>query len=159
VDDSGAADGDYTRFIFTERYMKWTKIDNNAAVPTDFEDSGNVPVFVRMHLYADADTYKDGKTVTQLNTLGAKKAYMLIRSGNVPQALWNTGGGGGAKGYIGIEGISDWYEDDGIDDNTDKQHNPNHDGRTYNLKGQVVNGDGALPPGIYIKNGRKFVVK
>lgn len=157
VDDSGAADGDYTRFIFTERYMKWTKIDNNAAVPTDFEDSGNVPVFVRMHLYADADTYKDGKTVTQLNTLGANKAYMLIRSGNVPKALWDTSGG--AKGYIGIEGISDWYEDDGIDDNTDKQHNPYHDGRTYNLKGQVVNGDGALPPGIYIKNGRKFVVK
>lgn len=158
VDDSGAADGDYTRFIFTERYMKWTKV-NNTVAPSNFEDSGDVPVFARMHLYAEADTYKDGKTVTQLNTLGANKAYMLIRSGNVPQALWNTGGGGGAKGYIGIEGISDWYEDDGIDDNTDKQHNPNHDGRTYNLKGQVVNGDGALPPGIYIKNGRKFVVK
>lgn len=149
---------DYVPFIFTDRYMKWTKIDNNAAVPTDFEDSGNVPVFVRMHLYADADTYKDGKTVAALNTLGANKAYMLLRSGNVPRALWGTSGGS-AKEYIGIEGISDWYEDDGIDDNTDKQHNPNHDGRTYNLKGQVVNGDGALPPGIYIKNGRKFVVK
>lgn len=158
VDDSGAAGGDYTRFIFTERYMKWTKV-NNTVAPSNFEDSGDVPVFARMHLYAEADTYKDGKTVAALNTLGANKAYMLIRSGNVPQALWNTGGGGGAKGYIGIEGISDWYEDDGIDDNTDKQHNPYHDGRTYNLKGQVVNGDGALPPGIYIKNGRKFVVK
>lgn len=148
---------DYTRFIFTERYMKWTKV-NNTVGTSNFENSGDYPVFVRLHVYdaTELSTYPDGTTTS--NTLGANKAYMLIRSGNVPKALWDTSGGS-AKEYIGIEGISDWYEDDGIDDNTDKQHNPYHDGRTYNLKGQVVNGDGALPPGIYIKNGRKFVVK
>jgi hypothetical protein len=30
-------------------------------------------------------------------------------------------------------------------------------GRIYNLKGQAV--DGTLAPGVYIQNGRKFVVK
>ena len=31
------------------------------------------------------------------------------------------------------------------------------DGRVYNLKGQVV--QGTLAPGVYVKNGRKFIVK
>jgi hypothetical protein len=146
---------DYVPFIFTDRYMKWTKVNNNAAVPTDFEDSGNVPVFVRMHLYADADTYKDGKTVTQLNTLGANKAYMLIRSGNVPRALWDTSGGS-AKEYIGIEGISDMEE---ISDYTDNSEYSEKITGTYNIRGQKVNDNATLPPGIYIRNGKKFVVK
>ena len=33
------------------------------------------------------------------------------------------------------------------------------DGAIYNLNGQRVNAVGALPKGVYIKNGRKFVVK
>ena len=30
---------------------------------------------------------------------------------------------------------------------------------TYNLSGQRVNDNGMLPPGIYIKNGKKILVK
>ncbi|MBQ7571988.1 MAG: hypothetical protein IJT19_07090, partial [Bacteroidaceae bacterium] len=79
----------------------------------------------------------------------ANKAYMLIRSGNVPDALWKDDSSF-AREYIAIEGISD------IEDYVEPSRAA--DTRTYNLKGQVVNGSGSLPPGIYIRNGRKFVV-
>lgn len=149
VDDSGNAEGDYTRFIFADRYMKWTKIDNDVQ-HTDFTNSGNVPVFYRMHLYT---TTQDGKTATQLNTLDANKAYLLIRSGNVPDALWK-GQGTPAKRYIGIEGISDIYE---FTDDSEEAERSKHQG-IYNMQGQKIDEGSTLPAGIYIKDGRKIVV-
>ena len=150
VDDYGDAEGDYTRFIFADRYMKWTKIDNSVQ-NTGFTDSGNAPVFYRLHLYTTA---QDGKTATELNTLDANKAYMLIRSGNVPDALWK-GQGTPAKRYIGIEGISDIYEF--TDDSEDTEHSK-HQG-IYNMQGQKIDEGSTLPAGIYIINGRKVIVK
>jgi len=153
VDDSGAADGDYTRFIFAERYMKWTKIDNDVQHTTGFTNSGNVPVFYRMHLYNGTEAAALSSTEATLNTLGANKAYMLIRSGNVPDALWKDNPSPAPKHYIGIEGISDMEEIQTVTNETQG------DGRTYNLKGQVVSDEGSLSPGIYIRNGKKIVVK
>ena len=150
VDDSGAADGYFTRFIFADRYMKWTKIDNDVQ-HTDFTNSGNVPVFYRLHLYT---TTQDGKTATQLNTLDANKAYLLIRSGNVPDALWK-GQGTPAKRYIGIEGISDIYE---FTDDSEEAERSKHQG-IYNMQGQKIDEGSTLPAGIYIKDGRKVVVR
>ncbi len=156
VDDSGAADGDYTRFIFAERYMKWTKIDNDVQHTTGFTNSGNVPVFYRMHLYNGTEAAALSSTEATLNTLGANKAYMLIRSGNVPDALWNSGGGGSAKRFIGIEGVSDMDE---IIDAPNTSDAPNNDA-IYSLSGQLMGDDETvLAPGIYIRNGKKFLVK
>ena len=149
VDDSGNAEGDYTRFIFADRYMKWTKIDNDVQ-HTDFTNSGNAPVFYRLHFYTTA---QDGKTATELNTLGANKAYLLIRSGNVPDALWK-GQGTPAKRYIGIEGISDIYE---FNDDSEKAEPSKRQG-IYNMQGQKIDEGSTLPAGIYIINGRKIVV-
>lgn len=155
VDDSGAADGNYTRFIFADRYMKWTKIDNNTPQRSGFSDSGNVPVFYRMHLYTDAEATALSTTTTALNTLGANKAYMLIRSGNVPDALWNTGGGS-AKRFIGIEGVSDMEE---IIEAPNTSEALNNDA-IYSLSGQLMGYDESLlAPGIYIRNGKKFLVR
>ncbi len=151
MDDSGAADGNFTRFIFADRYMKWTKIDNSVE-HTDFTNSGDVPVFYRMHIYT---TSQDGKTATELNTLGANKAYMLIRSGNVPDALWKDQATP-ARPFIAIEGVSDMEEI--IDENNGNNGNHVNKG-TYNLRGQRVNDNDNLPPGIYIRNGKKVVVR
>jgi len=145
---------DYVPFIFAERYMKWTKIDNDVTHSDNFINSGNVPVFYRMHLYTDAEAAALSTTDDVLNTLGANKAYMLIRSGNVPDALWKTPAPSPApKHFIGIEGISDMEEIQTVTNETQG------DGRTYNLKGQVVSDEGSLSPGIYIRNGKKIVVK
>lgn len=149
VDDSGRADGNYTRFIFASRYMKWTK--GETLEHSNFTD-GTVPVFYRLHIYT---TEQDGKSATVLNTLGANKAYMLIHSGNVPEALWNTGGGAPAKEFIGIEGISDIYDWDEAPENPQSRVNSG----TYSLSGQKVDDNGSLPAGVYIKNGKKVIIK
>lgn len=154
-DDSGVADGNYTRFIFASRYMKWTK--GESLEHSDFTD-GTVPVFYRLHIYeageeVDGDVL-DSSEAAALNTLGANKAYMLIHSGNVPEALWNTGGGS-AKEFIGIEGISDIYDWDEAPENPQSRVNSG----TYSLSGQKVNDNGSLPAGVYIKNGKKVIIK
>ena len=149
VDDSGVANGNYTRFIFASRYMKWTK--GETLEHSNFTD-GTVPVFYRMHIYT---TEQDGKSATVLNTLDANKAYMLIHSGNVPEALWNTGGGAPAKEFIGIEGISDIYDWDEAPENPQSRVNSG----TYSLSGQKVDDNGSLPAGVYIKNGKKVIIK
>ena len=146
---------DYTPFIFTKRYMKWTKVDNTLTPSTSFEDA-DVPVFIRLHVYSASEltTYDDDDEPIS-NTLGDNKAYMLIRSGNVPDALWDSGNS--AKRYIGIEDVSDiynWYDENEV--NNGKEVN----GPVYRISGQVVgNDESILAPGIYIRNGKKFVVK
>ena len=145
---------EYTRFIFAQRYMKWTKVDSNAPTTTPWTNSGDVPVFYRLHVFSGSPDLDNRADVNALNTLGANKAYMLIRSGNVPEALWKDSSSS-AKSFIAIEGVSDMEE---ITDYTDNANRYN-DGRTYNLKGQVVNNDGTLPPGVYIRNGKKVIIK
>lgn len=155
VDDSGAADGNYTRFIFASRYMKWTK--GETLEHSNFTD-GTVPVFYRLHIYevdekVDGDVL-DGLEAAALNTLGFNKAYMLIHSGNVPEALWKNDVGS-ARPFIGIEGISDMEEYDPALGTGRSQG----DGRTYNLRGQMMDDGSSLTPGVYIRNGKKVVVK
>lgn len=159
TDDSGDASGTYTRFIFADLYMKWTKVtseDKTEIHRTAFTESGNVPVFYRLHIYDDTEATALSTTKDALNTIGANKAYLLARSALVPDAIWNSGGSGGAKQVIGITGISDfdWIDDDG----TPATVQTKHDG-IYNLQGQKLSEDTALPAGIYIINGRKVAVK
>ena len=157
VDDSGADEGTYTRFIFADLYMKWSKINDAVTHSDNFDDSGEKPVFYRLHIYSssEASAMVPETTESELNTLGANKAYMLIRSGNVPDAIWKQSGSGGAKRYIGIEGISDIYEFK--DDSVDTEHS--RLSGTYNMQGQKMDDNAPLPAGIYIINGRKVAVK
>ncbi len=149
---------DYTPFIFTERYMKWTKIDNNTATTSGEFENATAPVFIRLHVYDDPSSYPDSDpNYTTSNTLGANKAYMLIRSGNVPKALWDTTSVG-AKGYIGIAGISDMYELPDYSDGSNGSERSKLQG-TYNMQGQKMDENAPLPAGIYIINGRKVAVK
>lgn len=147
---------DYTPFLFTERYMKWTKVDNTLTPSATFENA-TVPVFIRLHVYSaeELSTYADGGTTS--NTLGANKAYMLIRSGNVPKALWDATSGS-AKGYIGIAGISDMYELPEYSDGSNGSERSKLQG-IYNMQGQKMDENAPLPAGIYIINGRKVAVK
>ena len=153
IDDSGDFNGAYTRFIFAYRYMKWQKVNTEPATYSTFTN-GDVPVFYRMHLYSSTEAGALSSDESTLNTLGANKAYMLIRSTSVPDALWKNDVAP-ARSFIGIEGISDMEEYDPALGTGRSQG----DGRTYNLRGQMMDDGSSLTPGVYIRNGKKVVVK
>jgi hypothetical protein len=150
------ASGTFTRFILATRFMKWKKIgDADVTNDVNFTD-GNVPVFYRMHIYTteEASAMTPAQTADALNTLGANKAYLSLHTANLPDALWKVPSS--AKPFIPILGESDMEEI--IEGNNGVEGNSLNNG-TYNLSGQRVNDNGMLPPGIYIKNGKKILVK
>lgn len=146
---------EYVPFIFAYKYMKWQKVNEGTAAPTNSTAflEGTVPVFYRLHVYDSTEAGALSPSEATLNTLAANKAYMLIRSGNVPDALWDSSSGG-AKGYIGISGISDFTD---YSEYSDYSKKPAKSG-TYNMSGQKMSDEVPLPAGIYIKDGRKIVV-
>lgn len=61
-----------------------------------------------------------------------------------------------AKGnYVGLSHMDFTTSIDGV---TDVIGDFEEDGRVYNINGQLMTGR-QLSPGIYVKNGKKFVVK
>ena len=140
----------YTVFILSNKYMTWRKEGSNPVSYDDHFNTGDVAAFYRMHLYGGGASY-DGET--NLNTLGANKAYLLLRTDKINDAIWGAGGANPAPRYIGIQGVSDMEE---YDATLDTQ---NHREGTYNLSGQKMADDGPLPPGIYIQNGKKVIVR
>lgn len=149
VDD---ANGDYTRFILATRFMRWKKIDSEVTHDATFSE-GTVPVFYRMHLYSTTIDGAGGGTATTLNTLGDNKAYLSLRTANIPDALWQ-GQDSPVKRFIAIEGVSDMEE---IIDVTEEIIN-NDD--IYSMSGIYMGKDeSVLAPGIYIRGGKKFVVR
>lgn len=148
----------YTRFIFAQRYMQWKKENGVLSpTPTSFTESGDLPVFYRLHLYNSTEASALSSTVAELNTLGANKAYMLIRTGNVPKALWDTSSS--ARSFIGIAGVSDMGEITGITEHSERPASAKSSA-IYDLRGQCMGNDEKnLAPGIYIRNGKKFVIR
>lgn len=144
----------YVRFILSDKYMTWRKEGNNTATYDEHFVTGTVPGFYRMHVFSDTDYDSDSGTLTgsNRNTLAANKAYLLLRAENLNYPLWNASSPARRFDFVGIEGVSD------MEDITDNQDNL-FDNGTYNLRGQKVNDDGPLPPGIYIRNGKKIIVK
>ncbi len=143
--------GTFTRFILATKFMKWKKVGDADVTHDATFTEGNVPVFYRMRIYS---TTVGGETYTELNTLGDNKAYLSLHTANLPDALWKVPSS--AKPFIPILGESDMEEI--IEGNNGVEGNSLNNG-TYNLSGQRVNDNGMLPPGIYIKNGKKILVK
>ena len=148
------ASGEFTRFILATKFMKWKKVGDAATTHDATFTEGDVPVFYRMRIYTTEIAGAGGGTATQLNTLGDNKAYLSLHTANLPDALWN-GQDTPGKEFIGIYGISD------MEDYSEEYENSNYSERkgTYTLNGQRVNDNGTLKPGIYIKNGKKIMVK
>ena len=147
-------EGDNTVFILAKRYMTWKKDGNGLSHSDDFFTNGDKAVFYRLHLYDEA---VGEETAADLNTIGANRAYLLLPTDQVPDALWNDNGGIAPRRFIGIEGVSDMEE---LEELEQLERQPRQDNRIYNLNGQVMHMDEqALPPGVYIRNGKKFVVK
>lgn len=143
----------YVRFILSDKYMTWRKEGDNAATYDANFVTGTVPGFYRMHVFS-APNYDSGTlTGSNRNTLAANRAYLLLSADNLNYPLWYGASSPARRfDFVGIEGVSD------MEDITDNQDNL-FDNGTYNLRGQKVNDDGPLPPGIYIRNGKKIIVK
>lgn len=133
---------DYTRFILSEKYLTWKK-DGETVTANDNFSQGAVPGFFRLHVFGN--TSYDGRT--DRNTLGPNKAYLLLRTDRINAPIWESGAP--ARQFVGIQGVSDFADDYEYNENTE---------RVYNLRGQMVD-DSSLQPGIYIRNGKKIIVK
>ena len=170
-DDTGRASGDYTRFILAQRFISWKKttLTEDDGAPTETTSHSSefetlptpAAVFYRLHKFEDSersdysDTEITSKTADLLNTLGDNKAYLLLPTGTLPKALWDTSGAGGAREFVAIQGVSDMEEELGEDGGLLRHR---VDNRTYDLRGRVVD-DGNLKPGVYIRGGKKFIVR
>ncbi len=143
--------GAYTRFILSEKYMTWRKEDATVSYDEHFT-SASVPGFYRMHIYGNS-SYDGG---TYRNTLGANKAYLVLPSDKINDPIWETNTPVRRFEFIGIEGVSDMEE---IIDAPNPSDTTNKNA-IYSLSGQLMGDDETvLAPGIYIRNGKKFLVK
>lgn len=146
---------DYTRFILSEWYMTWKKEESTVSTTKFIE--GNVPGFYRLHIYKEGDKIgNDELTAEQAanrNKLGANKAYLILLTDKINDPIWPTTTSHARSSYfIGIEGVSD------MEEITEVKEVP-ADNAIYTLSGQRVADGDMLSPGIYIRNGKKYLVK
>lgn len=105
--------------------------------------------------YFVAQNPDNGKTVIKQNVSGKSKtkgyrAYLVAASGVTPVKALS----------IDYDGVDEEVTT-GIDDIMTDLTDPETTGKVYNLGGQLVSRNGlqSLPKGIYIMNGKKYVVK
>ena len=105
--------------------------------------------------YFVAQNHVNGKTVIKQNVSGKSKtngyrAYLVAASGETPVKALS----------IDYDGVDEEVTT-GIDDIMADLTDPETTGKVYNLGGQLVSRNGlqSLPKGIYIMNGKKYVVK
>ena len=156
VDDTGADDGAYTRFLLSN--IHWT-YDSSHTLNAD--EAGTVKYadaagFYRMHIWETTGD-KDTK-----NTMPANTAYMLVPTANMPVAVWSQQSGASSRQYtIGIRGLQNPSDADveGINDLQIANNTPlsSRDG-WYSLNGIRLTGE-PRKPGIYIFNGHIVKLK
>ena len=105
--------------------------------------------------YFVAQNPENGKTVIKQNVSGKSqtkgyRAYLVAASGETPVKALS----------IDYDGVDEEVTT-GIDDIMADLTDPETTGKVYNLGGQLVSRNGlqSLPKGIYIMNGKKYVVK
>ena len=149
----------YARFLLAQRYMTYKQSNEGTVTWPTIYKSGTVATFYHWHIYSAAEAAaitgeSPQPTATSLNTLDANKAYLLLRADQLTYPVWwgKTPSYPVKPRYVGIEGESDW------DDDVWEQPEDEVNTRTYTLGGQLVD-DAALTPGIYIRNGKKILIR
>ena len=140
-----------TRFIMTRKYYTYTK--NNGFGE---QQTSQVEAFYRL-IYDNSGT----AAATAHNTIGANKAYLLVPTANVPEALWNSNNVHAPAGifFLDLEDITGDNGTTAIDDII-RQENESINGQDvyYSLSGVRIVGT-PTTKGIYIKNGKKVSIK
>ena len=130
-------DGTITEGVLVGNY------EASLTVPTTTDDKTN---YILQNKASGLGFYK---VVEGQNTLSPYRAYM-----SVPQ---NDGSGNNAPAFFGLN-FNGMNGTTGISITSREETTRNNDGAVYNLNGVRMNGEN-LPKGIYVKNGRKFIVK
>lgn len=140
-----------TRFIMTRKYYTYTK-NNGFGEP----QTSQVEAFYRL-IYDKSGT----DAATAHNTIGANKAYLLVPTANVPEALWNSNNVQAPAGifFLDLEDITGDNGTTAIDDII-RQENESMNGQDvyYSLSGVRIVGT-PTTKGIYIRNGKKVSIK
>ena len=140
-----------TRFIMTRKYYTYTK--NNGFGE---QQTSQVEAFYRL-IYDKSGT----DAATAHNTIGANKAYLLVPTANVPEALWNSNNVQAPAGifFLDLEDITGDNGTTAIDDII-RQENESINGKDvyYSLSGVRIVGT-PTTKGIYIRNGKKVSIK
>ncbi len=142
---------DCTRFIMTRKYYTYTK--NNGFGE---QQTSQVEAFYRL-IYDKSGTVE----ATAHNTIKANKAYLLVPTANVPEALWNSNNVNAPAGifFLDLEDITGDNGTTAIDDII-RQENESINGQDvyYSLSGVRIVGT-PTTKGIYIRNGKKVSIK
>lgn len=151
----------YTKFILTNRYWTFNKDhalgDDESASPNTADAAG----FYRMHIW------KSGADIETKNTMKANTAWLLVRSDNLPNAVWTLQEGYSAAHGMDLLGVYNIVgpgsetairelQDNGItaSGDTDKAN-----GETwYTLNGLKLSGK-PVTPGLYMHGGRKVIIR
>lgn len=129
-------DGTITEGVLVGNY------EASLTVPTTTEDNPN---YILQNKASGLGFYK---VVEGQNTLSPYRAYMSV--------TYNDGSSNNAPAFFGLN-FNGMNGTTGISITSREETTRNNDGAVYNLNGVRMNGEN-LPKGIYVKNGRKFVV-
>ena len=137
---------DCTKFLMTRKYFTYHRDGTIDTGEGEYKTS-EVEAFYRLRISGDATKDK----------IGANKAYLLVPSEYLEDAVWNGGTGGYINMfYLDLEGYVDGGELNGIAtvDLTDADDNSVY----YTLTGIRLNGKPTVK-GVYVCNGKKVYVK
>lgn len=154
-------DINYSKFVLTNVHWKYTvTIDNGSVTDKQWEVQDNAAAagFRRLHIWSTTDVTPNlsASEVASRNTMPANTAFLCVPTEQLPVALWGTFPSSSSRLYtLGIREL-----DNETTDLTAPRDDNKENGRQcwYTLNGTMLS---ATPtkPGIYIKNGRKVVVR
>ena len=148
-------EGDYTKFLLTN--IHWT-YDTEHTLNTDEAAAYKVADaagFYRMHVW---ETTADA---TERNTMAANLAYLCVPTSSLPTAVWDLQSIDGLPSRRFSIGIRDNDADISDEDSSDAESGlgeGDEAGEWFTLDGMRIDGS-PRKPGLYIRNGRKVLVK
>ena len=164
VDDTGDNNGSYNRFMLTNVHWKYVVYGNTTVENKTWEtiDNADAAGFHRLHIWKTSDpgVSYDQARCDELNTMAANTAYLLVPTAQLPVALWNTfPASSSRRNSLGIREI-DFTDPTAIPEVPAVSPAGSETSEApvlyHSLDGRRVN---TPKKGLYIKNGRKVVIK
>ena len=149
----------YTKFILTNNYWNFNKDHALNSDELATSHSADVAGFYRMHIWKTTDDVADK------NTMPAHSAFLLVPSDNLPAAVWTLQPGySAARGdLLGVYNIIGPGSETAIDDArivSGSVADSDLDGREtwFAISGMKLSAR-PIHPGLYIRNGKKYVIR
>jgi len=163
VDDTGDNNGSYNRFMLTNVHWKYVVYGNTTVENKTWEtiDNADAAGFHRLHIWKTSDpgVSYDQARCDELNTMAANTAYLLVPTAQLPVALWNTfPASSSRRNSLGIREM-DFTDPTSIPEvpvAPECAEGSEAPTLYHSLDGRRVS---TPKKGLYIRNGRKVVIK